>query len=116
SPATQHCRSAVRALAACARDDVSAAHSRRHGAPGPPEDAPGALHRYRDAIVRAGPAGVERPVETAVALFPYREPEPGAFGRSRLWASIAEIGVGAIPLLPGAAGYLARWLEGVIIR
>ncbi|HLT47889.1 MAG TPA: DUF2357 domain-containing protein [Rubricoccaceae bacterium] len=98
------------------RRDDSAAYRRRHGAPGPPEDALGDLHRYRDAIVRAGPAGVERPVETAVALFPYREPEPGAFGRSRLWASIAEIGVGAIPLLPGAAGYLARWLEGVIIR
>jgi hypothetical protein len=96
------------------RRDDTAAYRRRHGAPGPPEDALGDLHRYRDAIVRAGAAGVERPVEAAVALFPYREEEPGAFGRSPLWTSIAGIGVGAVPLLPGATGYLEAWLARVL--
>lgn len=95
------------------RRDDTAGYRRRHGAPGPPEDALGDLHRYRDAIVQAGASGVERPVEAAVALFPYHEPEPGAFARSRLWTSVARIGVGAVPLLPGETGYLERWLDDV---
>jgi hypothetical protein len=93
------------------RRDDTAAYRRRHGAPGPPEDALGDLHRYRDAIVTAGAAGAERPVEAAVALFPYREPEPEAFAASRLWTSVGRIGVGAIPLLPGATDLLTRWLR-----
>jgi hypothetical protein len=96
------------------RRDDSAAYRRRHGAPGPPEDALGVLHRYRDAIVRAGPRGVERPVEAAAALFPYREAAPGDFERTRLWRGLGEIGVGAVPLLPGETGYLARWLRSIL--
>jgi hypothetical protein len=98
------------------RRDDTAGYRRRHGAPGPPEEALGDLHRYRDAIVQAGPAGVERPVEAAVALFPSREEAPGAFAQSRLWTSIARIGVGAVPLLPGATGYLDHWLADVLGR
>jgi hypothetical protein len=98
------------------RRDDTAAYRRRHGAPGPPEDALGDLHRYRDAIVRMGPGGVERPVAAAVALFPYREPEPGAFGRSRLWTSVGALGVGAVPLLPGGTAYLEGWLARLLER
>ena len=96
------------------RRDDTAAYRRRHGAPGPPEDALGDLHRYRDAIVTAEGGGVRRPVAAAVALFPYREPEPGAFAQSRLWTSIEDIGVGAVPLLPEATGYLASWLSRLL--
>ena len=105
------------------RRDDSAAYRRRHGAPGPPEDALGDLHRYRDALLVPGPGGVERFVEAAVALFPYREAPAGTFpsespsgrfGESRLWASLSEIGVGAIPLLPGETGYLDRWLGATL--
>ena len=91
------------------RRDDTAGYVRRFGAPGPPEDALGDLHRYRDAI-RDG-AG-RRTVTQAVALFPYRADE--AFGESRLWTAIRHVGVGAIPLLPGATDYLGRWLADVL--
>ena len=92
------------------RLDDAAGYVRRHGSAGPPEDALGDLHRYRDAIVERG----RRTVREAVALFPLREAEPGAFGQSRLWQSIGTLGVGAIPLLPGETGYLERWLRRVL--
>jgi hypothetical protein len=93
------------------RRDDSTGYVRRHGAPGPPESALGDLHRYRDAIVTTGG---ERTVVQAVALFPYRESEPGAFAASKLWTAVDAIGVGAIPLLPGATDYLDRWLRRVL--
>ena len=96
------------------RRDDSPGYRRRHGAPGPPEDALGDLHRYRDAIVQVGPRGIERPVEAVAALFPYREPAPGAFATSRLWTSLGAIGVGALPLMPGETGYLRRWLDDLL--
>lgn len=75
----------------------------------PPGEALGALHRYRDAIV--GPDG--RPlVGTAAVLFPAR---PGdGFAASRVWTSLAAIGVGAVPLLPGATGWLDRFARAVV--
>lgn len=91
------------------RRDDSAAFRRRFGAPGPPEDALGDLHRYRDAI--RDRRGV-RIVEQAVALYPYRA---GAdFAGSRLWSAIGRVGVGAIPLVPGGTAYLRSWLERVL--
>ena len=93
------------------RRDDGARYVRRYGAPGPPETALGDLHRYRDAIVE--PAG-GRTVEEAVALYPYRVDESEAFTESRLWASIERIGVGAIPLVPGATDLLDRWLRRVL--
>ena len=56
----------------------------------------------------------ERAVVQAVALFPYREEEPGLFEKSRHHRMIDEIGVGAIPLLPGNTEHLAAWLRGVM--
>ena len=82
----------------------------RRGAP--PGDALGALHRYRDAIV--GPDG-QPLVETAAVLFPLRAGD--GFEASRLWTSLGTLGVGAVPLLPGATGWieaLARSLVGEI--
>ena len=75
----------------------------------PPGDALGALHRYRDAIV--GPDG-RALVSTAAVLFPLR-PEAG-FEASRVWTSLAEIGVGAVPLLPGATEWLDRFARHVV--
>ena len=87
------------------RRDDSAAYARRHGTPGPPDDALGDLHRYRDAIVDAR----GRPlVERAAALFPLHA--DAAFADSRLWRAHGEVGVGAVPLAPGTTGFLTRWL------
>ncbi|MEL6615363.1 MAG: DUF2357 domain-containing protein, partial [Bacteroidota bacterium] len=75
------------------RHDDSPGYARRHGAPGPPEDALGDLHRYRDAIVDASG---ERLIERAAALYPHRAAR--GFEGSRLWRAHADVGVGAIPL------------------
>lgn len=92
------------------RRDDSAAYARRHGAAGPPEDALGTLHRYRDAVV--GPGGETGWVHTAAALFP-GEPSP-AFFESRLWTSLGALGVGAVPLRPGRTEALRRFLSGLL--
>ncbi len=93
------------------RRDDSAAYRRRHGSAGPPEDALGTLHRYRDAIV-----GRDRQpaVGHAVALFPGTD--DAAFRASRLWTSIGSLGVGAVPLRPGQTralrDLLRRFIDG----
>ncbi|MEM6326390.1 MAG: DUF2357 domain-containing protein [Bacteroidota bacterium] len=88
------------------RRDESPGYLRRHGAAGPPEDALGDLHRYRDAIVDASG---QRLVERAAALFP--DAFALAFRESRLWTSHEAVGVGAIPLVPGDRDGLREWLE-----
>lgn len=83
----------------------------RVGASGaaPPGDAIGALHRYRDAIVDA--AG--RPlVQTAAVLFPSHVPPD--YAETRLWTSLGTLGVGAVPLLPGDAGWLDRFARALV--
>lgn len=96
------------------RLDASPTYRRRYGFPGPPIEALNHLHRYRDAIRGRRQRGPERSVKQAIALFPYREAEPGRFEESRLHRMIGEIGVGAIPLLPGAVTHLRAWLNGVL--
>lgn len=87
------------------RRDESPAYERRHGAAGPPEDALGDLHRYRDAIVgREGEPLIER----AAALFPSAPDE--TFRDSPLWRSHGTVGIGAVPLAPGAREWLRQWL------
>ncbi len=85
----------------------------RHGLPAPPHDALGALHRYRDALVDA--TGTRR-VATAAALYPWRESasEGGSYAGSRLARSLRTLGVGAIPLLPGATDDLAAWIDALV--
>ena len=91
------------------RLDASAGYRRRYGLPGPPTDALGDLHRYRDAIRIGG----ERAVTHAVALFPYREERPGAWAASRHRRALLDLGVGAIPLLPGETEPLRAWLRSL---
>ncbi len=86
------------------RRDDSDPYRRRHGAAGPPEDALGTLHRYRDAIPGT--------VETAAALFPGTDGD--AFRASRLWTSLDTLGVGAIPVRPGGTAALADFIGGLL--
>ncbi len=97
------------------RLDASPSYRKRYGLPGPPTDALNDLHRYRDAIRDRRPRHADaRAVVQAVALYPYREEETGLFEKSRHRRMIDEIGVGAIPLLPGETAHLEAWLRGVL--
>ena len=93
------------------RLDATPSYQRRYGTPGPPTDALNDLHRYRDAL-RGGRKA--QPVAQALALFPHREATPGHFAQSRLYRMLDEIGVGALPLLPGQTAYLAAWVQGIV--
>jgi uncharacterized protein len=89
----------------------------RYKSSGPPQDALNVLHRYRDAIVDMEAS--DKPVRTvveAVALFPYRELESGAFRDSRLWRSLERIGVGAIPMLPDGTTYFREYLSRILLK
>ena len=84
------------------RRDDSPAYRRRYGAAGPPEDALNTLHRYRDAIPD---------VFVAAALFPGSS---DGFRDSRLWTSLSDLGVGAVPLRPDDRGGLTDFLSGLV--
>lgn len=80
--------------------------------PGPNIDAVNSLHRYRDAILEPKQSQLLRPKRTVVqaaAVFPYQD-ENESFRSSRLWKSLEELGIGAIPLLPGCKKYLDEWI------
>ena len=79
------------------------------GGAAPPGDALGALHRYRDAIVDADGRAL---VRTAAVLFPAHV--AAGFEASRLWTSLGTLGVGAVPLLPGATVWLDRLAERLV--
>lgn len=89
------------------RLDASPGYRRRYGLPGPPPDALNTLHRYRDALRPAGE------VAAAVALYPWRD-AAGDYPRSRHHRAVQELGVGAIPLLPGQTSYLKAWLRRIL--
>lgn len=91
------------------RRDDRAATVRRYGTPAPPEDALGALHRYRDAIV--GPDGRAGWIDEAAALFPSRD---DGWRDGRLWTSLEALGVGAVPLLPGRTDAVDAFLRRVL--
>ena len=92
------------------RLDASPGYLRRYGFPGPPTDALGDLHRYRDAIRIEG----EQAVAQAVALFPYHAPTSEAWAESRHGRALRDLGIGAIPLLPGGTEPLRQWLRGFL--
>jgi hypothetical protein len=101
------------------RLDDSPERVRRDGAPGPPDDALNVLHRYRDAILERPDAAATRPkrgVVQAAAAFPHRDPPGQDYASSRLYRSLDAVGVGAIPLLPGATHLLERWLTRALSR
>lgn len=73
------------------------------------------MHFARAAIIENGrTTGGEkvpwRTIVQATAVFPYREQVDGGYRESLLWKSLAKIGIGAVPLLPGDEGYLREWL------
>ncbi len=96
------------------RLDASPAYVRRYGVPGPPTDALNDLHRYRDALSSYFTRRGKGTVAQALALYPYRDGEAGRFAESRLARALAEDGVGALPLLPGATEHLEHWLRHVL--
>ncbi|HEY2961662.1 MAG TPA: DUF2357 domain-containing protein [Pyrinomonadaceae bacterium] len=89
--------------------------------PGPPQDAIDALHRYRDAILEeTGVHGarsdrLKHTVVEGVALFPHADTDD-QFRSSRLWSSLEQVGIGAIPFLPRETRYLEEWLRKVLRR
>ena len=105
------------------RLDDSPEYVSRYGAPGPPDDALNVLHRYRDAILEpadasdaGGPAPPpKRSVVQAAAAYPYRPPPDSDFAGTLLYQSLAKVGIGAIPLLPGSTELLDCWLRGALL-
>lgn len=92
------------------RVDARSEYRNRYGAPGPPIDAINALHRYRDAIVIRRP-GLFRPVVRGAALFPLTFAETLEFEqRSTLYLALGQLGIGALPFLPGNTKLVERWL------
>ncbi|MEM6784206.1 MAG: DUF2357 domain-containing protein [Bacteroidota bacterium] len=92
------------------RRDDSAATVRRYGQPAPPRGAIADLHRYRDAIRNTDGARI---IDQAVALYPLVSGDTEV-GKGRLWQSIEDLGVGALPLLPQATQHLDAWLRQVL--
>lgn len=99
------------------RLNVTAEHIDFYGMPAPPQDAIGALHRYRDAIVvdggHAEPFFV-RPVVKGAALFPLSSSESEEFEKSKLALALEKYGIGAIPLLPGNSAHVYKWLDSIL--
>ncbi len=94
------------------RLDASPAAVERFGTPAPPARALGVLHRYRDAILESEASGPQRRVVQAVALYPWRD--DGRYEKGALARSLREIGVGAIPVLPGAHHWLDAWVQALV--
>ncbi|MBD8467060.1 DUF2357 domain-containing protein [Plantibacter sp. CFBP 8798] len=93
------------------RIDASAAYIQQFGAAGAPIDAVNQLHRYRDAIqVLDNSDHPIRPVIAGVALYPWPVSVPGY----RLLDAAVEVGIGALPLLPGNDTDLRVWLSGLL--
>jgi len=77
------------------------------GIPIPPVDTINTMHQYRDAIVITKPP-YERIVERAIVLFPLPRHLIAQWPQHRFFRSIATVGVGAIPLVPGGDDTLLR--------
>lgn len=88
---------------------------KKYGTPGPPEDAINQLYRYRDAIVDKEKPPRRRIVE-ALALFPYKESIDQQFSSNRLYRSLDEVGIGALPFLPSETAYVEDWLRKNVRR
>jgi len=84
------------------------------GAARPPQDALNAIHRYRDALVRPGPAGSLREVYGGVVLFPHPDERVYLREERSAWVDFDRIGVGAVPLSPGQGDALQSWLTQVV--
>lgn len=83
-----------------------------YGTPGPLEEDINVMHRYRDAIVKPGAAGYERSVSSACVLFPYADERE--YSNHHFYQSLAKVGVGALPFLPGSTRLAERWLDDLL--
>lgn len=82
------------------------------GCPGPPADAVGQLHRYRDAIIVRYPKyGRGRPVVRAAALFPLGADLTDKWRGHPYFRSIEEVGIGALPFLPTNTSMVGEWVR-----
>lgn len=86
---------------------------------GPPEDTINAMHRYRDAIIHAHP-DLSREVFGAFVLFPHNDERAyaGLLGGkpSKFYTSIQQVGIGALPFLPGQTMLVERLLDELILE
>ena len=88
---------------------------------GPPTKAVDLIHRYRDTLLHeTGLQGtrsdtLKSTVIKGVALFPYADLED-RFRKTRLWSSLEQLGVGAMPFLPRDTRYLEEWLRKILQR
>jgi hypothetical protein len=97
------------------RLERSADYVKAFRTPGPPEDALGALHRYRDAILMDyRQPSLGRPVVKGLALFPLSAGDSESFSQTPLFHALDDIGVGAIPALPSNERLLREWLQGLL--
>ncbi|QIX26938.1 DUF2357 domain-containing protein [Nocardioides sp. JQ2195] len=94
------------------RVDSTPEYVRTFGCPGPPADAIGQLHRYRDAITVKYPRYRRgRPVVRAAALFPLGEGDSQAWVEHPYFGAIDEVGIGALPFLPSNTAWVEEWLR-----
>lgn len=94
------------------RLDTTPEYVRAFGSPGPPADAVGQLHRYRDAIIVKYPKYRRgRPVVRAVALFPLGDQDSHAWIDHPYFEAIDEVGIGGLPFLPSNTGWVDEWLR-----
>jgi predicted component of viral defense system (DUF524 family) len=97
------------------RLDRSQAYTSTFGVPGPPVDALGALHRYRDAILlEPKKPGTTRPVVKGVALYPLSKEDSADFESSRLYEALGVLGIGALPFLPSNTELVEEWLRQLL--
>lgn len=86
---------------------------------GPPEDTINAMHRYRDAIIHSSP-DLKRKVFGAFVLFPHNN-ELAYAGKldgspSKFYDSIQQVGIGALPFLPGQTTLVEQLLDELILE
>lgn len=88
--------------------------------PGPQEDDINTMHRYRDALVyRQNDGEYKRGTSGAVILFPYADEDnySGAVDGNphRFLDSIAQVGIGGLPFLPGHTRLVEGLLDDLIL-
>jgi hypothetical protein len=79
------------------------------GLPIPPVETLNTMHQYHDAIMFDKPPWT-RQTRQAVVLFPLPAAVHDRWGEHRFYRSIAEVGVGAAPLVPGGSDLYVRAL------
>jgi len=82
-----------------------------YGGSGPNLDDINTMHRYRDAIVNRALPGYPKLVRSAIVLFPSAGIN---YEHHRFFASVSEVGIGALPFLPSQKQMVSRRLETIL--